>query len=515
MTKRDVIAEAYEGKMGRGEAQWFCHGKSTQKRLAVRFGIKSNTTESQLPVHTPIPAPPIRLHTPADRNAVPAAPAIKITSPHSGSPPQAADSTNELIADADIVAGKKARGAGATRFADDVKYVEDSKEGSAVPQTRPPKSPRFLDSDHPYPPLPFTPPTSPTAMTTPGGISRTSGNSNVVTFQNQPYSRMGDSTNSDAYPTFATYRQSQNSKFDAFAQRIRKALETANAQHQMEQENLERLRQEQRQQETPDYSEKTKSSQDQNAGMVVRQASNELTTASTSTASALSPSTLSVVQGGRPRSSSTASMMSNLSEKMRIGADFFGRAGRSRAASDASLKAPPAPPMSSSGSRMNPSSTSSSRPPAIPAYEIASSSSITTMAAIASAAAVASAMSIPRSSAYNSGLDARMEASDQAIGGDGKRSDVLLTSGKQSSPAHPLAETMHVKDNSYDNDPPLEKSNRLTDDDHILLVMDADSDHANDDQEKDSSGRRRRGGDSSVSNDIQVLVGELETKNER
>jgi len=106
-----------------------------------------------------------------------------------------------------------------------------------------------------------------------------------------------------------------------------------------------------------------------------------------------------------------------------------------------------------------------------------------------------------------------MEASYQAAGGDGRWSDVLPTSGKQPSLAHHLAETMHFKDNSYNSDSALEKSNRPSDD-HMLLVLEADADQADDAKNKDLSGQRRRGGDSSVSGDIQILAGGHETKNE-
>ncbi|KAF9383917.1 hypothetical protein CPC16_008695, partial [Podila verticillata] len=48
----------------------------------MRYGVASYTVESTLPIHTPTPAPPILLHSPTGRNAVPAAPAIKISSAH-------------------------------------------------------------------------------------------------------------------------------------------------------------------------------------------------------------------------------------------------------------------------------------------------------------------------------------------------------------------------------------------------------------------------------------------------
>jgi len=152
---------------GGGEAQWSSqetHSTTPKTGIfltrepaplatppVVASSLHCNTVESQLLVHIHIPAPPIQQYAPADSNAVPAAPVIKITSFPRSLPE--AGSTTELVADEDIVAGKKGREASTTQFAVDVKDMADSKEGSAVPQGHPLKSARFLDSDHLHPPI--------------------------------------------------------------------------------------------------------------------------------------------------------------------------------------------------------------------------------------------------------------------------------------------------------------------------------------------------------------------------
>ncbi|KAG0037159.1 hypothetical protein BGZ82_003040 [Podila clonocystis] len=164
----------------------------------MRYGVASYTVEPTLPIHTPTPAPPLLLHSPTGRNAVPAAPAIKISSV------QYSTSTEEDQDD------------------DDAEY-------------------QHKHHLHTQPPSPTAaPPSSPVNFGPPSprinGIAF-AGNGGVK-FQTRPRGMTGDSTNSEIYPTYATYRQQQHANFDAFAQRIRKALETANAQHRQEQEEL-------------------------------------------------------------------------------------------------------------------------------------------------------------------------------------------------------------------------------------------------------------------------------------
>ncbi|KAI8351970.1 hypothetical protein B0O80DRAFT_455141 [Mortierella sp. GBAus27b] len=159
---------------------------------------------------------------------------------------------------------------------------------------------------------------------------------------------------------------------------------------------------------------------------------------------ALPPASLSVIRSsavasvGRPRSSSTASMISNLSEKIRIGSNIFGRTGRSRAGSDASIT-----PASPTTAQPHHSSLSTETP---------MSSSSTTMAAIASASAIASAMTLPRSSAYTPDTTCNSAAGDSGVveapgGGKTKRA-----SARHSGLAHPLAESAHIDDKSEDHD---------------------------------------------------------------
>ncbi|KAF9353877.1 hypothetical protein BGX26_008376 [Mortierella sp. AD094] len=389
--------------------------------LFVRFGIKSYAIESKLPVHTPTPAPPLPpalLHSPADRNAVPPASAIKSASS------QRPDTSDDQYTNA----GKKRVVIGGARISEDVEDANRDSGSLLHNQPTSQKSLRFMDnhSRHQYPPSPATPPSSPMSAgsrqplpSTSEELGRTGSNNNVK-FASRPSGLVGEPiTLEENYPTYATYRQSQHASFDMFAQRIRKALETAKAQQRELQEQQEKQQQEQLEQD------RLKLEGD---------AQNDRTTGTGSNLleppSALSPNILSTVKAGRPRSSSAASMISNLSEKIRLGSNFFGRAGRSRAGSDASATVPPptgGAGVSTPGSRLSFSGPSPSTTSVLPASEPSvSSSSTTTMAAIASAVAVATAMSLPRHSETPSNSD-------------------------NPKSSHPLAQTLHIQDNSQDD----------------------------------------------------------------
>ncbi|KAF9105208.1 hypothetical protein BGX27_009771 [Mortierella sp. AM989] len=396
--------------------------------LIVRFGIESYVVESKLPIHTPTPAPPVLLHTPGNRNAIPSAPAIKISS----SP---ADSKDELY----LNAGKKKVAISGARISEDVEDANRDSGALHQHQPTPQKGLRFMESPdrHQFSPSPssspmgvkFSPPMSTSSAN--GALNRTSIG---VKFNQRPGGLAGESIDSEeSYPTFASYRQSQHASFDMFKQRIRNALETANSQRQRElQEQQEKLEQSQSGQVHVNLEDDSQNDRSVEAGSTMP----EKTTDSLAPPSALSPNMLSAVKAGRPRSSSAASMISNLSEKIRLGSNFFGRAGRSRAGSDASVHAPPttSPGASTPSSRLSFSGPSVS---AVPTSEpVISSSSTTTMAAIASAAAVASAMSLPRHSAAFNGSDSHLAPDNIA---------------KQSKLSHPLAQTLHVDDKSQDD----------------------------------------------------------------
>ncbi|KAG0017570.1 hypothetical protein BGZ80_008158, partial [Entomortierella chlamydospora] len=348
--------------------------------LFVRFGMKSYNVESKLPIHTPTPAPPVLLHSPANRNAAPSASAIKSTSPHSDP-------------------------------SDDQYDVEDANRDSEFlrHQSASQKSLRFVDNHnrHQYPPSPATPSSSPmsagprqTLPPTSGELGRRGSNSNVK-FASQPTSL------EESYPTYASYRRAQHTSFDKFTERIRKALETAKAQQRELQEQQEKQQQEQLEQ-----------------GHLKIEGDTQNDQATGTDSNLLGPP--STVKAGRPRSSSAASMISSLSEKLRLGSGFLGRAGRSRAGSNASATAPPptsGASVSTPGSRL---SFSGPAPSALSVPEPSVSlSSTTTMAAIASAAAVATAMSLPRH-------------------------PETLSNSDNPKPTHPLAQTLHIQDDSQE-----------------------------------------------------------------
>ncbi|KAG0251115.1 hypothetical protein BG011_007827 [Mortierella polycephala] len=283
------------------------------------------------------------------------------------------------------------------------------------------------------------------------------GNSgNAVKFQTRPRGLTGDSTNSEIYPTFATYRQAQHANFDAFAQRIRRVLETANAQNRREQlEQEERLRLQQQQGgEAQDESCITgveSSSTDQTSKPLSALSAAHTRQLLDAETSSTHSGTLSVSRaagvGGRPRSSSTASMISNLSEKLRLGSSFFGRAGnRSRAGSNASEH--PVPPHSvgitgtanpnASGPSPLSSSSTAPTPPALSEPPISTSSTIA-MADTASAAAIASTMTLPQPVLSSSG-------SDEAIVDTKRTAAVPRRSSRHSALMHPLKETSRTED---------------------------------------------------------------------
>ncbi|KAI9234911.1 MAG: hypothetical protein BYD32DRAFT_438793 [Podila humilis] len=381
--------------------------------LGMRYGVASYTVESTLPIHTPTPAPPILLHSPTGRNAVPAAPAIKISSAHHST----------------------ATGADQDDEQDDEYQLKHQHRTQPPSPTAPPSSP-----------VNFGPP-SPRI----NGVAFAGGGG--VKFQTRPRGMTGDSTNSEIYPTYATYRQQQHANFDAFAQRIRKALETANSQHRLEQEEL--MEQQRREEEEQIRLQNLSETDDGSGGgrqplpaisathtrQILEADGSTISSAGAGPSQTLSFST----NKGRPRSSSAASMISNLSEKIRLGSGFFVKSsgvggttgGRPRAGSDASVLAAPPPPPQNQPQQHNHQGTLSTSFLSDPVTSSTSGSpeksSTTTMAALASATAVASAIFMPRESVYSQAEEGT---------GSGK-----TRSRRQSrAMAHPLAETANIDD---------------------------------------------------------------------
>ncbi|KAF9565497.1 hypothetical protein EC968_004083 [Mortierella alpina] len=287
-------------------------------------------------------------------------------------------------------------------------------------------------------------------------------NTAVVKFQTRPRAMTGDSTNSAVYPTYATYRQAQHGNFDAFAQRIRRALESANAENRLQQQRQEEEEQEVlERQQTLSMPDPIISSHEEPGEKRIlsalsaahsRQLMDATETGSITSATG-SLSSLSATKmaggggGGRPRSSSAASIISNLSEKIRIGGTtLFSRTGRSRAGSDASVIIPAATgPVSANASVTSGTATAT---PAIPLSEPSKAHpATTTMAAMASAAAVASAMTIPRSSAYNPDMDETTSTTPH-----GQAQPQMRRTSRHSAIMHPLAKASHMDDNDDDDD---------------------------------------------------------------
>ncbi|KAG0343875.1 hypothetical protein BG004_004920 [Podila humilis] len=431
--------------------------------LWMRYGVKSYAVESTLPIHTPTPAPLLRLHAPSARNAVPLAPVLKIsTAQHSSS--SASEDDN------------------------DPESLDDPAKQHLRTQPPPPTA---------------APPSSPVNFRQPSPDINDAVASNGVTFQTRHRRLTGDSTNSQIYPTFATYRQQQHANFDAFAQRIRKALETANAQHRYEQEQLIDEQKAGGEQEESIHLRATQDCADSETtgeGMTslhvlpalsathamqlidVDGASIQSSSGATNHSHALSVSTIK----GRPRSSSAASIMSNLSENIRLGPSFFSRSsgvagvggsgvtGRSRAGSDASVLAPQSLPLQSHPFYRDCSSTFSN-PHEVDLLDSSPSSrgslgqsSITTMAALASATAVASAMFMPRGSVCTQSCGDSVTGSRADFARGARRQFRVIT--------HPLAETTNMDDDEKQASSEGDDAERSDDDDESLDIKAADPD---------------------------------------
>ncbi|KAF9373227.1 hypothetical protein CPB97_000718 [Podila verticillata] len=437
-------------------------------QLGMRYGVASYTVESTLPIHTPTPAPPILLHSPTGRNAVPAAPAIKISSAHHSTVTKV-DQDDEQ---------------------DDEYQLKHHRRTQPPSPTAPPSSPVNFG-----PPSPRT-----NRVAFAGGEG--------VKFQTRPRGMTGDSTNSEIYPTYATYRQQQRGNFDAFAQRIRKALETANAQHRLEQEELmeQRRREEEEQIRLQNLSETDDGSGGGRQPLPAISATHtrqilEADGSSISSAGEGPSQTLSVsTTKGRPRSSSAASMISNLSEKIRLGSGFFIRSsgvggttgGRSRAGSDASVLAAPPPPPQNQPRQHNhqgTSSTSLSDPVTSSTSGSPEKSSTTTMAALASATAVASAIFMPRESVYS-----QTEEGTGSVKTRSRRQSRAMT--------HPLAETANIDDEKQGSSEEEEKDGHA-EKSYVVDILDV---KYTEPEEIVTSGHER-----SLSDDIHVLVSEPTT----
>ncbi|KAF9350020.1 hypothetical protein BGX26_011750 [Mortierella sp. AD094] len=234
--------------------------------LIVRFLVPSPNVEPSLPVYThspPVPSAPRVLHTPNRSDAQPLASAIKVH-------PSAIPSTTK---EDDKISFKGAR------FAD----PEDS-----PPPTQEEHHPRHRN----------------------------------VTFQTRPRAGTADSTNSTVFPTFAAYRQAQNnSTIEAFAKRVKKAFVLS--QQQQEQARIEEILRRQQAEEEEEERQLRELEQQQQQQRQQQQDIPMQTTRQRSSSNALPMSSSSLPTGGnRLRSSSAASMFSDIAERIKNGTLF-------------------------------------------------------------------------------------------------------------------------------------------------------------------------------------------------
>ncbi|KAG0223836.1 hypothetical protein BGW41_005348 [Actinomortierella wolfii] len=302
--------------------------------LGVRYLLPSYTPESTLPIHIHAPLPPVVLHSPKP-DAVPAAPAIRIHSAydHDNSNPQPPSSRGRARFDGDSHGDQ---------------HDQDTKVGWATDDNQSQQHSDSISTHH------CTQLQREGAVDRAGigqgiGVERPSANSNGnnVKFQTRARGYTADSTNSEVYPTFATYRQAQHTSFDAFTQRIRRAFvaateAAANATNESNNNNNNgntNIHQRQGDDgvqsgtplQQPDGS--ATASGEEGSSNKEKSGGGGLLTVEKSHGSIRSSSSS---PRGRPRSTSAASMISNLSEKIKLG-NFFGRSSTSsRRGSDAS-----------------------------------------------------------------------------------------------------------------------------------------------------------------------------------
>ncbi|KAF9164212.1 hypothetical protein DFQ26_001681 [Actinomortierella ambigua] len=447
--RRRISVNALVGVLGVFFGFWLAFS------LAVRYLLPSYAPETTLPIHTHAPLPPIVLHSPKP-DAVPAAPAIRIHSAYDNPPnrrqhlnqhhrPTGTGDASQLEENDNddnsihnirgpAVRVVRARFGGSSDDDDDDDDEEDNNNdddrekdsvdeatrrkriksggrvrggGSSLTTTTTTTTPS---------PTTTTPSTTTATTTTTANVAHqavggsptngSGGNNNVVKFQTRARGYTADSTQSEVYPTFATYRQQQHPSFDAFAQRIRRAFVAATASGSsssgggsgrvgesatplsVQQTGEHRLGEGEGEgggpkgaQEEEEGRDRSNSHRTTKAGEASGDGDGSRGNSKTSSGggglltveSAFdnsahrnsnhhNSSSGGGISGGRPRSTSAASMISNLSEKMRLGS-LFGRSSSpspstaaataatvssSRRGSNASLV--PTTPLASSGS---------------------------------------------------------------------------------------------------------------------------------------------------------------------
>ncbi|KAG0076427.1 hypothetical protein BGZ90_008726, partial [Linnemannia elongata] len=249
------------------------------KQIGVRLCIPSEVIESTLPIHTHAPEPTVILHDPASsRTAVPITSALKSSISTTTNPLHTTDTLEHQLSqeqedeDEDIEQLKK-------KLAQDITFSSSTATTPAATVTTTTSPPPTLSSSTPptsselrrgYVSTPSSPISSPTTALYPPphplpSSSLNSSSPRVVSFQSKPVKRSSTDTRhgrshsssatasgvrfqrglgspsigvseeededslESSYPTFASYRQTQHAHFDAFAQRMRRTLETAAA----------------------------------------------------------------------------------------------------------------------------------------------------------------------------------------------------------------------------------------------------------------------------------------------
>ncbi|KAF9204646.1 hypothetical protein BGZ49_005050 [Haplosporangium sp. Z 27] len=293
--------------------------------IVVRYLVPSLSVEPTLPIYTHSPPVPKVLHSPNSADAQPLSPAIRI---HPSSlktllpPPPNTATTIKTNNDNN----KKLEGEELINSNNNVSNNTDKVIPSSY--NKGPRATRFADLEE-----------------SPAPTQQEQHRHRNVTFQTRPRAGTTDSTtstNSTVFPTFAAYRQSQQSNrgIDAFALRVKKAFAISQQQkeqariqeilrrQQLEEEEEERrLQEEERMQLQQLEQQQQQAEQQQQDGNMFsrrtrfRSASSALPLSSLPSFSNV-PKPTTASTGNRSRSASAASMFSDIAERIKNGSLF-------------------------------------------------------------------------------------------------------------------------------------------------------------------------------------------------
>ncbi|KAF8981193.1 hypothetical protein BGZ46_003149 [Entomortierella lignicola] len=296
--------------------------KALKRRLiVVRYLVPSLSVEPTLPIYTHSPPVPKVLHSPNSADAQPLSPAIRI---HPSSlktllPPPNTATTIKTNNDNN----KKLEGEELINSNNNVSNNTDK----VIPSyNKGPRATRFADLEE-----------------SPAPTQQEQHRHRNVTFQTRPRAGTTDSTtstNSTVFPTFAAYRQSQQSNrgIDAFALRVKKAFAVSQQQkeqariqeilrrQQLEEEEEEKRLQEEERMQLQQLEQQQQAEQQQQDGNMFsrtrfRSASSALPLSSLPSFSNV-PKPTTTSTGNRSRSASAASMFSDIAERIKNGSLF-------------------------------------------------------------------------------------------------------------------------------------------------------------------------------------------------